>query len=63
MDTIHNKFFFVAFALIGLLALVGALFLGASHQYYTAALCGIACLGLYNEIRKESSSKRSKNNI
>ena len=63
MDTILNKFFFGAFALIGLLALVAALFIGATHQYYVAVLCGIACLGLYNEIRKERASKSSENNI
>lgn len=57
MEKLINKTFIGVFGTLGTAALFSALFLGAPHQFCTAALCGIACLGLYLEIKSENKSK------
>jgi len=48
-----NKFFLYAFSILGIVALSGALFFGATHHYWTAGLCLMICLVIYQDQKKE----------
>lgn len=51
------KVFFWVFLILGITALVGAIFFNAPHQYFTACLCGIAAFGQAREFKKFKQSK------
>lgn len=47
--------FLVIFILIALVALVSAIFFGATHQYLTAGLCCIFSFVLYKDIKHKEA--------
>jgi len=48
-----NKFFLYAFSILGIVALSGALFLGATHHYWTAGLCLVISTVIRQDAKKE----------
>jgi membrane protein implicated in regulation of membrane protease activity len=62
MEKFTNRLFFAVFSLLGLAALFAALFLGATHQFFMAALCGIAALSIWPDIKKDINPKSKYNN-
>lgn len=55
-ETLGNFIWLCLFALLGLSALIGALFFGAWWHLFTAAMCFVMCLVLYfdDDYRTES---------
>lgn len=53
-----NKLFLNAFFILGIVALSGALFFGATHHYWTAGLCLVICLVTLLDQQKELKAKR-----
>lgn len=47
------KFFVYTFAIIGLVALVGAIFFGAGHQIYVFALCMLLLAISWPDIKED----------
>jgi hypothetical protein len=56
METL-DKFCIVIFGLIGIIALIGAMFFGAHHHYVTCVLCAIMVWVSILDIRKEKSNE------
>ncbi|MEA5006904.1 MAG: hypothetical protein VB022_10880 [Rikenellaceae bacterium] len=56
-----NKLFIWSFAVVGVFALLAAIFSGAYHHFFTAALCAIMCLaGIVGDRQdKKNDSKQS----
>lgn len=50
--------FFWAFLILGIIALIGAIFYDAPHHYWTASLCGVVALVNAREFKKFKQSKK-----
>lgn len=51
-----NKLFTYLFAVLGISALIAALFFGATHHFFTSAICSILYIVGRREIRIEKNS-------
>jgi len=60
MEKFTNKLFFAVFTVLGSSALFSAVFLEATHQFFMAALCGIAALSIWPDIKKDDINPKSK---
>jgi len=57
-DKITNIAGAVLFGVLGLMALIGALFFGATHHFVTAAIGAIMAWALWAEIKRERKNNQ-----
>ncbi|MDR2936883.1 MAG: hypothetical protein LBU80_06020 [Rikenellaceae bacterium] len=60
-EKIQNIAGAVLFGAIGITALTGATFFGATHQFAIAALCAMMVWAFIAEIRREGKRAKAKN--
>jgi ABC-type polysaccharide/polyol phosphate export permease len=58
----HNIVGASVFGALGLTALIGALFFGATHQFVMVALCGMMVWSFISEIKIAEKRAKAKNN-